>query len=415
MQKTIWIVNYYTSSPELNTHPRYIKFARYFQKMGYDVITFNASIVHGTNIDLVPQGEKYVEKVYEDLKFVHINVPKYKGNGIKRMYSIFSFAMRLYALRNHFEKPDLVLHNIHTPFDYPVVWVAKSFGAKYIGEAWDLWPEGFAKFGLVSYSNPILKLFYQIERKLYTKADSLIFTLPGIPYYIKKKGWDKESGGTVDMAKVHYINNGIDIEEFDKNRELHPREDSDMNDPCIRKIVYLGSIRLANNVKTLIDTAALMKSDNTCKFFIYGDGVDRPYLEDYVKKNNITNVVFKEKRISYAECAWVVSQATINIMNYEKGFGYMGLSAGKLFQYLAAGRPIVCNISIDYDDVINDNQLGVCKEMSEPSEFASAINEILNLSQDDYNSMCTRVRKCSERFDYKVLAPQELSVIESLL
>ena len=72
MQKTIWIVNYYTSSPKLNTHPRYIQFARYFQKMGYDVITFNASIVHGTNIDLVPQGEKYVEKVYEDLKFVHI-------------------------------------------------------------------------------------------------------------------------------------------------------------------------------------------------------------------------------------------------------------------------------------------------------------------------------------------------------
>jgi uncharacterized membrane protein YebE (DUF533 family) len=36
--------------------------------------------------------------------------------------------------------------------------------------------------------------------------------------------------------------NGIDLDEFDKNKVLLHREDADMNDPNLTKIVYLGSI-----------------------------------------------------------------------------------------------------------------------------------------------------------------------------
>ena len=39
----IWIVNYYTGSPETLSNPRYVQFARRFMDAGYDVITFNSS------------------------------------------------------------------------------------------------------------------------------------------------------------------------------------------------------------------------------------------------------------------------------------------------------------------------------------------------------------------------------------
>ena len=412
MAKRIWIVNYHTSSPELASNPRYLQFAHHFQQAGYEVITFNASVKHGTDIDLIPDGSSFYEKDYGEYKFVHVKSPHYKGNGLKRMWSLFVFAMRLYFGRKKFPKPDIVLHNIHTPFDYPIVWVAKSLKAKYIAEAWDLWPEDFVTFGLVKRSNPILKLFYQIEKHLYYQADEMVFTFKGIYDYLDRKGWTKEKGGKIDVNKVHYINSGIDLDEFDRNKVAYPRPDEDMNEESLTKIIYLGSVRLANHVKTLIDAAALLKDNPKYRFFIYGDGADRENLEQYVKDNGISNVVFKEKRIAYAECAWVVSQATVNIMNYEKGFGHVGVSSGKLWQYLAAGKPIVCNIDIAYDDVITDNNLGVARDIETAEDFAKEITRLAELPKEEYDAMCARVRKCSHDFDYKVLSAREISVLE---
>ncbi len=407
MKKRIWIVNYYTGSPNASSNPRYLELGKHFMAAGYDVITFNSTMCE-------PQesNEDFVERQYESYRFIHVKSPKYKGNGLKRMYSIFAFAWKLFMNCKKFDNPNVVLHNIHTPFDYPIVWMAKRLKAKYIAEAWDLWPEDFVTFGLVSRSNPALNLFYYIEKHLYYNADEMIFTFEGIYDYLKKKGWTKEQGGKIDLNKVHYINNGIDLEQFDKDKVAYPRNDEDINDPTTIKIIYLGSIRLVNDVKQIVDAAAMLKKDPRYRFFIYGDGKDRDFLEQFVKDSHIDNVVFKEKKIPLCEVAWVVSQAKVNIMNYEKGFGHVGVSSGKLWQYLAAGKPIVCNINIAYDDVITKNNLGVARDIYSAEEYAAEIKKYAEQPQNEYLEMCARVRKIAEEFDYEKLAARELEVID---
>lgn len=402
MGKTVWIVNYYTSPPTKMSNPRYIKLAHHFMKAGYKVITFNHTF----------DGEDTFQRVqYGEFDFVHVKSPFYKGNGPKRMYSIWKFAQILYTHRKKFEKPNIVLQNIHPPFDYPIVKMAKKLGAKYIAEAWDLWPEDFVVFGLVSRNNPAMKIAYQIEKKYYYAADEIVFTFKGAFDYLKRKGWTTETGGKIDMNHVHYINNGVDLEQFDKDVVLHPRKDTDLNEPDTYKIIYLGSINLANNVQSLIEAAKILQSNPKYKFFFYGDGAHRERLEQKVKEEGISNVVFKEKRIPLEECAWVVSQATVNVMNYAKGFGHMGVSSGKMFQYLAAGKPIVCNIDIKYDDVITDNHLGVARDLLTAEEFASEIRRIAEQPKEEYDAMCKRVRNVAERFDYKELAQQEINLL----
>lgn len=415
MVKRIWIINYYTGTPDTAANPRYLQFAHHFRKAGYDVITFNASYCPGDPKDLIEGDDLFEEHQYGEHRFVHVRCPRYVGNGLKRMYSIWVFAWLLYKHCHEFERPDVILHNIHTPFDYPIVWMAKKLKAKYIAEAWDLWPEDFVTFGLVSRNNPVLHFFYWIEKQLYYHADQLVFTFLGAFDYLKRKGWTKEKGGKIDMSRVHYINCGVDLEQFDKNCIAFPRKDEDINEKGIYKIVYMGAVNLANHVKSLIDAAALLQSDSRYQFFIYGDGADRDVLEQYVKENSIQNVHFKERRIPFHEVAWVVSQATVNVMNYEKGFGHLGVSSGKMWQYLAAGKPIVCNINIAYDDVITDNNLGVAHDMFTPEEFATAIRQCAEQPREQYQTMCERVRKVAERFDYKNLAAEEIKVIEAAL
>lgn len=403
----IWIINYYTSPNCSN--PRYLEFAKYFRSVGHEVLTFYA------NYNSEDAAPLFRRETVNGLDFVEVKAPHFIGNGVKRMLSIWKFAKNILKGRKNFERPDVILQNIHPPFDYPIVKLAKKLKCKYIAEAWDLWPEDFVTFGLVGANNLAMKVAYAIEKRYYYAANDIVFTFLGAFDYLKRQGWMKEQGGRIDSDHLHYINNGIDLVQFDHDCKEHPRPDEDMNDPNLLKIIYLGSINKANNVKTLIDAAALLKDNAKYRFFIYGDGAYRDELEKYVADNHIDNVVFKERRISFAECAWVVSQATVGIMNYEKGFGRWGVSSGKMFQYLAAGRPIVCNINIAYDNLIEENHLGVARDIETPKEFAEAIRSVAELSREEYDAMCKRVRVVAERFDYKVLSQKELEIIEGLM
>ena len=409
--KKIWIINYYTGTPQTAANPRYLHFAKRFMEAGYEVTTFNASNRVGLTADDF-KGQPFLKKQYGPYTFVHVDVPDYQGNGMRRMYSIWSFARSVFKIRKQFEKPDIILHNIHPPFDYPIVRLAKKLKAKYITEAWDLWPADFVNFGLVKESNPAMKIAYQIEKQYYYHADELVFTFEGALDYLKKKGWTTETGGKIDLAHVHYVNNGIDLKQFDADKMRYPREDADINNPDLYKSVYLGAINRANKVKTLIEAASLLKEKPNYRFFLYGDGAYREELEAYAKEKGLDNIVFKEKRVSFAECAWIVSQATVNVMNYEHNFGKYGVRSGKLFLYLAAGKPIVCNIDIAYDDVITENNLGVAYNMKTAEEMAEAIRRLAEQPEEKYEAMCKRVRQVAERFDYENLSAEELKIIE---
>jgi len=403
----VWIVNYYTSTPENVSNPRYLEFADYFMQAGYDVTTFNSSKISNT----VDQQELFFHRQYGQFKFVHVKSPNYAGNGLKRMMSIWAFAWRMFVHRHKFEKPDIVLHNVHTPFDYPISWMAKRLKARYIVEAWDMWPENFVTFGLLSASNPLMKLAYMMEYRLYRKADEVVFTLEGGLDYLKNKGWTTDTGGKINISKVHYINNGVNLEKFDNDCMNHQRDDKDLKDPNTYKIIYMGSIRLVNNVKKLIDAAAILKENPKYRILICGDGSDRSVLEKYVTVNHIDNVVFKEKNIPLCEVAYVVSQATVNIMNYQKNFGIHGVSSGKMFQYFAAGRPICCNIKLNYSEISRRN-LGIDSELDTPEQYAAAIKELAEQPDQKYKAMCNRVREAALNFDYKKLAEKELKVLE---
>ena len=414
-QKHIWIVNYYTSPPKYDTHLRHLKFSEYLQKSGYKVTIFSSSFLRGENIDLVDNGRKFKKVSYGIHNFVHIKVKHYKENGLDRMFSIFQFAWRILRYRNKFEKPDIILHNIHEPFDYPIYWCSRKLKSKYIVEDWDLWTWSFIKTGLLKKGSLFSKFAFKIDEKLFIKADRIIFSMEGGVDYIKDMKWDIENGGKVDVKKIFYINNGVDLDDFNNNKCVNIINDDDLSDDSF-KIIYLGSISMSNSIKELVDAAKIIhiNANNNIKFLIYGDGNERELLENYCSQNNITNVKFKEKKIPIQEVPYVLSKSDLNILNYFKSFGYYGVSSGKLFQYLASGKPICCNIDMGKYDIISRCNLGIAREYDTSEEYADAIMSIYSLPKNEYDSMCNRVLDASKEFDYNVLSKKLINVIESL-
>jgi len=404
MKKTIWLINQYAMSPKYERRLQTIKRAQYLTSLGYEVLIISGSYLHNTDINLINSNKKYIKRNYNGIRFVHIKTSTYKSNGVARIYNMIEFPLRLLILSRRFEKPDIISQVATVPFGNVLYLLTKMYKVTYIVDVLDLWPETFVGLGLVSQKNIFIKAVYILEKWLYKKADSIVFSMEGGEDYIREKKWDLGSGGSIDLDKVHYINNGVDLFDFEKNRKLYRINDPDLSDGKLFKVMYVGSIRLSNNLKQLIDAAEILNNNNkNIVFLIYGDGEERVFLEDYCKRKGLLNVRFKQKWIELKYIPYVLSRSSLNILNYSNSpITRFGSSQSKSFQYMASGKPICANINMRYCP-ITKYKLGISKEFESPKEYADAILSFANMDPIEYNKMCKNAKIAAKDYDYKKL------------
>ena len=412
MKRKIWLINPYAMPPDREMRIQTLKRAQYLAEYGYDVTIIGGSYLHNTDINLITDNRQYYEANYGGIKFIHIRTIRYKNNGLRRMGNMVEFPLRLLLLGKHFQKPDIISQVATIPFGNILYFLARRFKAKYIVDVVDLWPESFVAFNLISRKNPVLWLAYTAEHWLYKRADRIVFSMEGGKDYIIEKRWNIEAGGDIDLAKVFYINNGVDLAEFDYNRITYKLPDTDLEDDSIFKVVYLGSIRLANDVKLLIEAAEILKNKKEIVFLIYGDGDDRKPLEYYCRRHNVTNVKFKQKWVELKYVPYILSKCSLNIMNYmQSPIGRFGVSQSKSFQYMASGKPICANRVMGYSPISRYN-LGVEKEFNNCAEYADAILSFANMDEDEYSSLCENVRQAAKHYDYQYLTAKYAQLLE---
>ena len=411
-KKKIWLVNSDAMPPKFESRLRTIKFANYLSEMGYDVTIFASSIMHNMNIDLIEDNRNYIKKTFSNLKFIFIKTRKYKKNGLLRIIGLFEFPIKLYFYRREFIKPDIIIHTANVPFENLLYYISKKLNAKYIVEILDLWPQTFVDLGLLSKWNPVLFFSYLAEKWLYSKANKVVFSMQGGKDYIIDKKWDLNNAGPIDLNKIYYINNGVDLNDFYNNINKFRLPDLDLDNKNIKKIIYIGAIRIANNIKELINAAEILKNHSNIKFLIYGDGEDRDSLKIYCKKKKLSNIIFKQKWIEPHFVPYVLSMSNVNILNYSGQFGKYGGSQSKLFQYLASGKPICSNLNMMYC-LINKHNLGISKVFNSSEEYAQAILSLINLDQRSKLEMSKRAQLVAEQFDYVSLTKKMIDVFES--
>lgn len=410
--KTIWLINHAAMPPQYEARIQTLKRAQYLREYGFKVVIISGSYLHNTNINLITDGTSYKLVEYEGgHSFIHIRTRSYRGNGIERIISLVEFYFRLWWFASKFVKPDIVCNVVAVPFSTIIYFVAKKFKAKLVIDVVDLWPESFVAYGLVSKSNFLVRLAYWAEYWLYQKADLLIFSMEGGKDYILEKGWASSQCGKVDLNKVVYINNGVDLHDFDYNKLQYKLIDTDLENEHLFRVIYVGSIRLANNMKQLIDAAELLQDIPNMQFLIYGDGEDRSYLEDYCLGKNIRNVIFKQRWVELKYIPYILSKSSLNILNYKNSeILRFGGSQSKSFQYMASGKPICANVAMGYCP-INQFNLGIAREFQTAGEYAAAIKSIHNLKEQTYQQMCINAREAAKLYDYKVLTDKFVKAI----
>ena len=394
--KTIWILNHYAST----SGGRHYKFAENLIKRGYSVKIFRASTIHNTNKNVITDSRKYLYEVHNDVPFIFIKTRDYIGNGKERIKNMIDYALGLMSVSKKFdsEKPDV----IYASSVHPLTWLAgyrlaRRYNAKFIAETRDLWPETLVAMGAIGKNSISAKILYKIERFIYKKADKLIFTFPGGKDYVESIG--------LDTSKVRYINNGIDLEEFNHNKVTYILEDRQLDDSGIFKVLFTGAIGKANALYRIVDVARIFidKGITDIKFYIYGDGPEKDNLQNYVLDNNIKNVIFKG-RVDKKYIPYILSKGDLNVLCLEhlpNLFKY-GLSPNKMFDYFASGRPIVSNVECGYD-MLEKYRCGITVKGGSAEALAEGILKFYNMPKEEYNIYCKNAFEAARDFDFKIL------------
>lgn len=408
--KNIWIINHYAMPPQYEVRVRNNVMARYLQNSGYNVKIFASSTIHNTKINLIEDNKKlYIEKNYDGLNFVHIRTSSYEGNGISRIINMLQFLIRFYRVAKKIDdRPDVIICDLEAIFAASPYLISKKYKAKFILEIRDLWPESIVEYKGISRKNPIIMAMYKLEKWIYKKADKLVFSMEGGKNYIEDKGWDKD----IDMSKIHHINNGVDLEAFNYNKENNKTDDRDLMNKDIFKVVYAGSIRLVNNVKKIVDAAQIVKDKKytNIKFLIYGDGPDRQYLEKYCIDNMIDNVFFKGF-VEKEKVPYILNSCDMNIMHFEQNsLKKYGASLNKMFEYFASGKPTVSDCEFGYD-IITKYNCGIVSDNANSEQLAEAIISFYNMPKEEYNVYCNNALKAAQDFDYGILTKKLETVI----
>lgn len=406
-----WLINNYNMLPEHGQFARTYNFGKQMKHMGHEPVAFVGSHPHNTDLQLIEGPGKYRLYQEEPFPWILVKTLKYGRSRKKQVLTMFQFYLNgkraaKYAAERY-GKPDAVLgSSAHPLAALLAVRLAKKYGCRSVVEIRDLWPESIVAYGIAGPRNPAVIALRRLEKWLYEKADAVVFTFEGCYDYIVEQGWEKD----VPRSKIHYINNGVDLEAFRYNLEHFQVDDPDLDDPDTVKVVYTGSIRRINNLGLILDAAKEI-TDPRIKFLIWGAGDEEPVLRWRVEQEHIENVVFKG-RVEKKYVPSVISRADVNLVHWEMSdILRFGESYNKLFEYLAAGRPIFSTVRPRYS-IVEKYRCGADTGGFTPKELAAGIQRLASLPSEELTQMGRNAQEAAKEFDFENLTRKLIEVME---
>lgn len=413
MKKNVWIMNHYAGTTYFDKGGRHYNFAKYLKQAGYEPVVFCANSKHGPAETWFPDNALWHEHTAEEIgvPFAFVKARTYTGNGKQRVLNMLDFYRNVKKVAKEYAakhgKPDVIYaSSVHPLTLVAGIQLAKRFGVKCVCEVRDLWPESLVAHGPLKRNSLLARALYTGEKWIYKKADRLIFTMEGGSDYIQEQGWEK----AVSLSKVCHINNGVDLPAFDANRETYQAGDPDLNNPELYTVVYAGSIRRTNNLGLILDAAKEI-TDPRIRFLIWGDGDELPALRRRVEEEHIENVAFKGQ-VGKMYVPSIISRADLNLVHWVMSdIQRFGVSYNKLFEYLAAGRPIFSTVRPRYS-IVEENRCGADTEGFSPKELAAGIQRLASLPPGELDQMGRNAREAARKYDFRSLTAKLVEVIE---
>lgn len=273
----------------------------------------------------------------------------------------------------------------------------------------------------------ILKLFFALLFiKLFDKKYDLVVGIDSSGYAITKLFFNKAIYFSLETEKDNYYNfcKRLGIENLiiqSKERadymlegmnnvnvfyiQNSPILDQDLNlykEPKKKEILYMGNIEFGYGLEYFIDSIKDLPEEYTLTL----KGIKNDKYYDWLKSKYATEInngklIFDFNYVSQDKIIEYVSKFYIGITGYDlelakKSFNYYSSPAGKLFNYYAAGVPVI-GINIIGLKSVNDFNAGILINEVNETNIKTAIKTI----EADYVKYSENCIKASKEFDFK--------------
>jgi glycosyltransferase involved in cell wall biosynthesis len=189
--------------------------------------------------------------------------------------------------------------------------------------------------------------------------------------------------------KITWIPNGVDLT---MNPEPRPApRDSEFT------VTYLGAHNKWNSLDAILDAALILQREGVKGVVIQfvGDGVEKPRLVEKARQEGIGNVRFEDP-VPKQQVPLVLHRSHAFIINNRKdGISRNWMSFQKIYDYLAAGRPIVFG-SCTENDPVREAGAGVSVEADQPRQLADGIKFLASQSPERLSEYGMRGRRYIE-------------------
>jgi glycosyltransferase involved in cell wall biosynthesis len=347
---------------------RHHELARYLAGRGHKVtiIASPVSYLTGSALTHAPsavEGEQGVRVIraytYRALhrSFVH------------RVLSFVSFMVSSFFAGLAVKKVDLVWGTSPPIFQGLTAWLlARLKGVPFLFEVRDLWPSFAIAVGVLK--NPaLIKMSLWLEKFLYRHADRVMVNSPGYVAHVAARGVPRE--------RVDLVPNGADPEMFDPyDNGAAFRSANHLEERFV--VLYAGAHGMSNDLGIVLEAARILQdlpATAEVNITLLGDGKEKSNLQSRAAAMGLDNILFLPP-VSKTGMAAVLAGADACLAILKPIEEYKTTYPNKVFDYMAAGRPVVLAIDGVIRDVVENAGCGVYARPGDPSALAQAIREL---------------------------------------
>jgi lipopolysaccharide/colanic/teichoic acid biosynthesis glycosyltransferase len=311
---------------------------------------------------------------------------------MRRVVSFLSFMVSSFLAGLRVRRVDLVWGTTPPLFQGLTAWsLARLKGAAFLFEVRDLWPAFAVAVGVLH--NPLLiRLSEALERFLYRHADVVVINSPGFEQHVRARG----------ARRVALVPNGVDVSMFNPTSTGEAfRRAHDLSGRFVA--LYAGAHGLSNDLGVVLEAADYLRDQANIIFAFVGDGKEKPALQARAKVMGLPNVRFVSA-LPKEEMPETLAAADAGIAILKPLDVYKTTYPNKVFDYMAAGRPVLLAIDGAIRDVVESAGAGVFVQPGDSKALAETVARLAS-EREACRRMGLAGRECVvESFDRASLA-----------
>jgi len=372
-----------------------------------------AFVKHGNEFVVVASNVNYMDAKRDDQRrttlsgvdVVRVRIPHFIHKGyLWRCVAYVVYMLNSFWAGIREPKIDLVMGTSPSLFQATSAALVALFRRKpFLLEVRDLWPDFAIDMGVLK-SKVLIILARWVESFIYWRADHILVNSPAYVDYMHDRG--------IDSRKVSLIPNGVDPAMFDVDADGgRIRQELGLEDKFV--VTYAGAIGQANDFLTIVRAAERLADDPEIRFLILGGGKAEGKVKQLIEGKGLTNIVMPGTRPK-SEMSEVLAASDICVATLLNIPMFKTVYPNKIFDYMAAGKPIIMGIDGVIRAVVEKSDCGRFITPGDDQQLADSVRWMKE-NFDQAQEMGRRGRcYVSEHFNRDVQSAEFLKLAKSL-